>query len=80
MSEANLDEEDRDDVMYSFQQGYTAIEAWKAHQLRAIKQDKACSNIIDTLAESSVLITQDSYAERETCNTKHLSTLRRIVI
>ena len=57
--EANLDEEDRDDVMYSFQQAYTAIEAWKAHQLRSIQQDKARLNIIDTLAESSVLITQD---------------------
>ena len=32
LSEANLDEEDRNDVMYSFQQAYTAIEAWKAHQ------------------------------------------------
>lgn len=59
LSEANLDEEDRDDVMYSFQQAYTAIEAWKAHQLRSIQQDKARLNIIDTLAESSVLITQD---------------------
>ena len=90
--------------MYSFQQAYPAIEAWKAHQLRSIQQDKARLNIIDTLAESSVLITQDwamkflpestgkpkptgllreeslgisvpSYVERETCNTKHLSTL-----
>ena len=59
LSEANLDEEDQDDVMYSFQQAYTAIEAWKAHQLRSIQQDKARLNIIDTLAESSVLITQD---------------------
>ena len=42
-----------------FQQAYTVIEAFKAHQLRSIQQDKARSNIIDTLAESSALITQD---------------------
>ena len=42
-----------------FQQAYTVIEALKAHQLRSIQQEMARSNIIDTLAESSVLITQD---------------------
>ena len=59
LSEANLNEEDRDDVMYSFQRAYTAIEAWKAHQLRSVQRNKARPNIIGTLAKSSVLITQD---------------------
>jgi hypothetical protein len=35
------------------------IQSWKAHQLRSVRQDKARSEILDALDESSVFITQD---------------------
>ena len=37
----------------------SAIESWKAHRLRSLQQDKARSTPLESLDESSVLITQD---------------------
>ena len=59
LTEAQLHDEDRDDIVYSFQQACKAIVAWKAHQLRSIQQDKARTTIIDSLGDTTVLITQD---------------------
>ena len=56
---AQLPDKDSDDIIYSFQQACKAIEAWKAHQLRSIQQDKARTSLLDSLTETSVLITQD---------------------
>ena len=58
---SELRDEDRDDLMYTLQQAYQAIESWKAHhdQLRSIQQDKARTSLLENLQTSSVLITQD---------------------
>jgi len=56
---SELRDEDRDDLMYTLQQAYQAIESWKAHQLRSIQQDKARTSLLENLETSSVLITQD---------------------
>lgn len=51
--------DERDDVMFTCQQAIAAINAWKQHQLRSIQQDKPRTEILETLSEDSVLITQD---------------------
>lgn len=56
---SELRDEYLDDLMYTLQQAYQAIESWKAHQLRSIQQDKARTSLLENLATSSVLITQD---------------------
>ena len=48
-----------DDLLYCYQQAAQAIESWKSHLLRSVQQDKACTDILELLDESSVLITQD---------------------
>ena len=56
---SELRDEDHDDLMYTLQQAYQAVESWKAHQLRSIQQDKARMSLLENLQTSSVLITQD---------------------
>ena len=56
---SELRDEDRDDLMYTLQRAYQAIESWKAHQLRSIQQDKARTSLLENLETSSILITQD---------------------
>ena len=48
-----------DDLLYCYQQAVLAIESWKSHLLRSVQQDKARTDILESLDESSVLITQD---------------------
>lgn len=55
----NLHKDEQDDMMFTLQQSIKAINAWKAHQLRSVKQDKARTDIVDQLDEEEVLITQD---------------------
>ena len=59
LKSSELRDEDRDDLTYTFQQAYQAIESWKAHQLRSIQQDKARTSLLENMESSSVLITQD---------------------
>ena len=59
MCSTDLTAEVRDDLLFSSQQASQSIRAWKAHQLRCIQQDKARTDVLDSLDESSVLITQD---------------------
>jgi len=56
---SELRDEHRDDLMYTLQQAYQAIESWKAHQLRSIQQDKVRTSVLENLETSSILITQD---------------------
>ena len=56
---AQLTDEERDNLIYQYQQAVQAIDAWKAHQLRTTQQDKARTDLLDDLDESSVLITLD---------------------
>ena len=57
--ESPLMDDERDDMQYTFRLAVQAIESWKAHQLRSLQQDKARSTALESLDESSVLITQD---------------------
>ena len=57
--ESPLTDDERDDMQYTFRLAVQAIESWKAHQLRSLQQDKARSTALESLDESSVLITQD---------------------
>ena len=59
VSEPPLTEDERDDMQHAFRLAVKAIESWKAHQLRSLQQDKARSTALESLDESSVLITQD---------------------
>ena len=59
VSESPLTEDEQDDMQYAFRLAVQAIESWKAHQLRSLQQDKAKSTALESLDESSVLITQD---------------------
>ena len=56
---SHLHDEDRDDLVYTFQQACQSIESWKAHQLRSIQQDKVRTSLLERLDKTSVLITQD---------------------
>lgn len=42
-----------------YDQAVKAIDAWKAHQLRSFQQDKARTDVLELLDESTVLITDD---------------------
>ena len=48
-----------DDIRYTFQQSVTAINSWKSHQLRSLQQDKARTDILNSLEPNEVLITND---------------------
>lgn len=48
-----------DDLLYCYNQAAQAIESWKSHLLRSVQQDKARTDILQRLDETSVLITQD---------------------
>lgn len=54
----SLPEKD-DDLLYSYSQAVQAINSWKAHLLRSVQQDKARTDVFNTLDEKAVLITQD---------------------
>ncbi|XP_078349668.1 uncharacterized protein LOC144634549 [Oculina patagonica] len=58
-NEARLSQDESDDLLYIFKQSEEAITSWKAHQLRSVRQDKARTDCLNRLDESSVLITQD---------------------
>ena len=50
--------EDRDDVLYMYQQVVLAVDARKAHFLRSV-QDKVRTVVLKELDDNSILITQD---------------------
>ncbi|KAK3748950.1 hypothetical protein QZH41_010037, partial [Actinostola sp. cb2023] len=52
-------EEDRDEFLYLFLTAERAIHAWKAHQLRSVRQDQARLNVLDTLDNETILIVND---------------------
>lgn len=51
--------DDQDELLYIIRQAREAIDAWKAHQLRSIQQDKARVEILERLDETSVFLTND---------------------
>lgn len=42
-----------------YQQAVLAVDAWKAHFLRSVQQDKARTDVLEELDNNSILITQD---------------------
>ncbi|KAK3745613.1 hypothetical protein QZH41_003631 [Actinostola sp. cb2023] len=48
-----------DDLQFSCKHAIQAIDNWKSHQLRSLRQDKSRTDIISSLNDSNVLITQD---------------------
>lgn len=50
---------EKDDALHAFQESVTAVKNWKAHQLRVVNQDKARSDVIDGLSDTTVLLVQD---------------------
>ena len=59
LDDAKLHDEERDNLTYIYRQALQAIDAWKAHQLRTTQQDKARTDILDKLDNSTALITLD---------------------
>lgn len=56
---ADLNAEDRDDLLFCYKQAAQAINEWKAHLLRSINQDKARIEVLGKLDQTAVFITQD---------------------
>jgi len=52
-------EEDRDESFYLYQTAADAINAWKAHQLRSVRQDQGRIDVLDILDSKTVLIVND---------------------
>lgn len=52
-------EEERDETTYTYETSKRAIQAWKCHQLRSVRQDKSRLDILEVLNEETVLIVND---------------------
>ena len=50
---------DRDEAFYLYQRASLAINAWKNHQLRAVRQDQARLDALDLLDDGTVLLVND---------------------
>ena len=59
LAESKLEPELLEDFSYTHSQAAQAIQAWKAHQLRSVRQDRARTMCLSSLNETTVLITQD---------------------
>ena len=59
LAEAKLAPEELEDLSYTHSQAVKAIQSWKAHQLRSVRQDTARTACLSALNETKVLITQD---------------------
>ena len=55
----NLPQDLQDDLQFTTRTACDGIRSWKSHQLRMVHQDTARTDIIDSLQEDAVLITQD---------------------
>ena len=52
-------DDDRDEALYLHATAKRAIQSWKCHQLRTVRQDQARLDILDILDEETVLIVND---------------------
>ena len=55
----NLPQNLQDDLLFNARTESDGVRSWKAHQLRMVHQDTARTDIIHSLQNDSVLITQD---------------------
>lgn len=56
---SSLTESDKEDANYTCKEAISSINAWKAHQLRSVNQDKARIDAVDQLNDENVLVVQD---------------------
>ena len=56
---AGMPPDDSEEMAYVTKQCIQYIEAWKAHQLRSVQQDKCRADVLEQLSRDEVLITQD---------------------
>lgn len=54
-----LSEEERDEKLYLFQTAKQAIQNWKGHQLRSVRQDQSRLDALERLDESTILVVND---------------------
>ena len=60
VSEATyLNDEDRDEALYLCHTAQRAIQAWKCHQLRSVRQDQGRLDVLDLLDDDTVFIVND---------------------
>jgi len=55
----NLPQDLQDYLLFTARTAYDGIRSWKTHQLRMVHQDTARTDVVGSLQEDSVLITQD---------------------
>lgn len=53
------DEEQRDEALFLFEAAKRSVQAWKAHQLRSVQQDKSRLDVLELLNNDTVLIVSD---------------------
>ena len=53
------DEEQRDEALFLFEAAKRSVQAWKAHQLRSVQQDKLRLDVLELLNNDTVLIVSD---------------------
>lgn len=60
LSEATYpNDEDRDEALYLCHTAQRAIQAWKCHQLRSVRQDQGRLDVLDLLDDDTVFIVND---------------------
>ena len=52
-------EDERDEILFLYESAKRSIQAWKAHQLRSVQQDKSRMDVLQLLNDNTVLIVND---------------------
>ena len=52
-------DEERDEKLFLYESAKGAIQAWKSHQLRSVRQDQSQLDVLDLLTSETVLIVND---------------------
>lgn len=52
-------EEERDEMLYLYEEAQRAIQEWKSHLLRSVRQDQSRLDVLDLLSPETVLIVND---------------------
>ena len=53
------DDKERDDALCLYESATQAIQSWKSHQLRSVRQDQSRLDVLKRLNENTVLIVND---------------------
>ena len=52
-------EDERDEILFLYESAKRSIQAWKAHQLRSVQQDKSRMDVLQLLNDNTVLIVSE---------------------